>query len=99
MRAVIQAVVLDGLSAKEAAQLLHVPVSSVKTRLLPGQGTLAGRASGGTVMTGWHVDDETLRRYVDRTDSLAEGASVEQHLLACAQCRARVNAGHRGRSP
>ena len=33
MRAVIQAVVLDGLPAKEAAQLLHVPVSSVKTRL------------------------------------------------------------------
>ena len=33
MRAVIQAVVLDGLSAKEAAQLLNVPVSSVKTRL------------------------------------------------------------------
>jgi RNA polymerase sigma factor (sigma-70 family) len=33
MRAVIQAVVLDGLSAKEAAHLLHVPVSSVKTRL------------------------------------------------------------------
>lgn len=33
MRAVIQAVVLDGLTAKEAAQLLHVPVSNVKTRL------------------------------------------------------------------
>ncbi len=33
MRAVIQAVVLDGLSAKEAAQLLHLPVSSLKTRL------------------------------------------------------------------
>src|SRR5262249_48407148 len=33
MRAVIQAVVLDGLSAKEAAHLLHLPVSSVKTRL------------------------------------------------------------------
>jgi RNA polymerase sigma factor (sigma-70 family) len=33
MRAVIQAVVLDGLSAKETAQLLHTPVSSVKTRL------------------------------------------------------------------
>jgi RNA polymerase sigma factor (sigma-70 family) len=33
MRAVIQAVVLDGLSAREAAQLLHMPVSSVKTRL------------------------------------------------------------------
>lgn len=33
MRAVIQAVVLDGLTAREAAQLLHVPVSNVKTRL------------------------------------------------------------------
>ncbi len=33
MRAVIQAVVLDGLTAKEAARLLRVPVSSVKTRL------------------------------------------------------------------
>jgi RNA polymerase sigma factor (sigma-70 family) len=33
MRAVIQAVVLDGLTAKETAQLLHVPVSNVKTRL------------------------------------------------------------------
>jgi len=33
MRAVIQAVVLDGLSAREAAHLLNVPVSSVKTRL------------------------------------------------------------------
>lgn len=33
MRAVIHAVVLDDLSAKEAAQLLRVPVSSVKTRL------------------------------------------------------------------
>ena len=43
-------------------------------------------------MTGWHVDGETLRRYVERTDSVAEGASVEQHLLTCAQCRARVNA-------
>jgi hypothetical protein len=43
-------------------------------------------------MTGWHLDDDILRRYVARADSLAEGASVEQHLLSCAQCRARVNA-------
>ena len=43
-------------------------------------------------MTGWHLDDDTLRRYVERTDSLAEGASAEQHLLSCEQCRARVNA-------
>jgi hypothetical protein len=43
-------------------------------------------------MTGWHLDNDTLRRYVERTDSLVEGASVEQHLLSCEQCRAQVNA-------
>jgi hypothetical protein len=43
-------------------------------------------------MTGWHLDDDALRRYVERADSLAEGASVEQHLLSCERCRARVNA-------
>ena len=42
-------------------------------------------------MTGWHLDDDILRRYVERSDSLAEGASVEQHLLSCEQCRARVS--------
>jgi RNA polymerase sigma-70 factor (ECF subfamily) len=47
MRAVIQAVVLDGLSAKEAAQLLDVPVSSVKTRLYRAKAHLrAGLAEG-----------------------------------------------------
>ena len=43
-------------------------------------------------MTAWHLDDDVLRRYVERTDSLAEGASAEQHLLSCEPCRARVNA-------
>jgi len=43
-------------------------------------------------MTGWHLDDDILRRYVERTDSLAEGASAEQHLLSCEQCRGRVTA-------
>jgi hypothetical protein len=43
-------------------------------------------------MTGWHLDDDALRRYVERTDSLAEGASAEQHLLSCEPCRARVSA-------
>jgi RNA polymerase sigma factor (sigma-70 family) len=33
MRAVVQAVVLDGLTAREAARVLDVPVSNVKTRL------------------------------------------------------------------
>ena len=43
-------------------------------------------------MTGWHLDDDMLRRYVERTDSLAESASAEQHLLSCEPCRARVAA-------
>ena len=41
-------------------------------------------------MTGWHLGDDVLLRYVERADSLAEGASAEQHLLSCEQCRARV---------
>ena len=43
-------------------------------------------------MTGWHLDDDMLRRYAERTDSLAEGASAEQHLMACGPCRTRVGA-------
>jgi hypothetical protein len=43
-------------------------------------------------MTGWHLDDDAVRRYAERTDSLTEGASAEQHLLSCGPCRARVNA-------
>src|ERR1700722_7877621 len=43
-------------------------------------------------MTGWHLDDDIVRRYVEGTDSLTEGASIEQHLLSCGPCRARVNA-------
>ena len=47
MRAVIQAVVLDGLSAKEAAQMLHVPVSTVKTRLHRAKGRLRAALAEG----------------------------------------------------
>ena len=43
-------------------------------------------------MNGWHLDDDALRRYAGRADSLTEGASAEQHLLSCEQCRARVTA-------
>jgi hypothetical protein len=42
--------------------------------------------------TAWHVDDAALARWVDGTDGSVAGASVEQHLLACAECRARVPA-------
>jgi hypothetical protein len=47
-------------------------------------------------MTNWHVDEALLLRWVDRSDALPYSASVEQHLLVCEQCRARVRtaAGH-----
>src|ERR1700750_512727 len=47
MRAVIQAVVLDGLPAKEAAQLLGMPVGSVKTRLSRGKAHLRAALAEG----------------------------------------------------
>ena len=42
-------------------------------------------------MTSWHADETALRRWIDQSDTLPEGASVEQHLLSCASCRARVS--------
>src|SRR6185437_1738183 len=65
---------------------------AAEDQALPSQGAPASRPSGRTVMTAWHLADDALRRYVERTDSLAEGASVEQHLLACEPCRGRVTA-------
>lgn len=38
----------------------------------------------------WHVDDALLTRWVEGLDGALTGASVEQHLLHCADCRARV---------
>jgi len=48
-------------------------------------------------MTSWHVDEMALRRWIGRTDSLADSASVEQHLLWCDQCRERVSAAVTGK--
>src|SRR5437016_5387899 len=42
--------------------------------------------------TSWHVDDTALARWVEGTDGSVNGASVEQHLIGCAECRARVPA-------
>jgi hypothetical protein len=48
-------------------------------------------------MTSWHVDEMAVRRWIGRSDSLADSASVEQHLLRCDQCRERVNAAVTGK--
>ena len=42
-------------------------------------------------MTGWHLDDDLLGRYVGGTVDAASGSSVEQHVLHCDGCRARVS--------
>ncbi len=43
-------------------------------------------------MTTWHLDDDALTRWVEGTDGAIAGASVEQHLLTCADCRPKVAA-------
>lgn len=43
-------------------------------------------------MSSRHIGEDRLRRYVARTDSVDDAASVEEHLMVCAGCRARVGA-------
>jgi len=38
----------------------------------------------------WHADDAELSRYVAGVAGAVNGASIEQHLLRCPVCRARV---------
>ncbi len=40
--------------------------------------------------TGWHADPTTLARYAADDLPFAAAASVEAHLLACADCRAAL---------
>ena len=42
LRAVVQATVLDGLTTREAAQLLHIPAGTVKTRMMRARKELRG---------------------------------------------------------
>jgi hypothetical protein len=43
-------------------------------------------------MTTWHADDDLLARYVRGGAGPLLGASLEQHLLTCPDCRARIAA-------
>jgi RNA polymerase sigma-70 factor (ECF subfamily) len=47
MRAVVQATVLDGLSTRQAARLLGIPVNTVKTRLHRAKAYLRQDLAGG----------------------------------------------------
>lgn len=47
-RAVIQATVLDGLTAREASRLLGVPVGTVKTRAMRAKAQLRANLAGGS---------------------------------------------------
>jgi RNA polymerase sigma-70 factor (ECF subfamily) len=52
LRAVVQATVLDGLSTREAAQLLGIPRNTVKTRLHRAKGQLRGYLAEGRAEEG-----------------------------------------------
>ena len=41
-------------------------------------------------MTTWHASGAALQGWVDGTCGPVVGASVEQHVVHCAQCRAEV---------
>ena len=43
-----------------------------------------------TPLTPWHPDESVLQGYVDGHPTSLSGASVEAHLVACAQCRSAV---------
>lgn len=47
LRSVVQATVLDGLTSREAAELLHVPQNTVKTRLHRAKAQLRADLTGG----------------------------------------------------
>jgi hypothetical protein len=53
-----------------------------------------GEGTGGTALGGrgasWHVPPGALRAWVEGTGGMAAGASVEQHLMRCAECRDAV---------
>lgn len=38
----------------------------------------------------WHLDESALAAYVDGALDALEGASIEQHLLVCTDCRGRI---------
>ncbi len=38
----------------------------------------------------WHADESVLAGYVDGSLDALEGASVEQHLIVCSECRTRI---------
>lgn len=40
--------------------------------------------------TTWHADDALMARYVRSEAASLDGASLEQHLTGCAECRARM---------
>ncbi|HVE62414.1 MAG TPA: hypothetical protein VNB94_01240 [Mycobacteriales bacterium] len=41
----------------------------------------------------WHLDSALVRRYVDAATDAVTAASVEAHLLRCAECRRSIAAG------
>ena len=51
------------------------------------------RAPGGTAVSTWHLTPQTLTAYRDDDVDPVQAASVEAHLLGCADCRADLARG------
>ena len=95
-RSVVQAVVLDGLTTKEAGRLLGVRENTVKTRLHRAKAQLRPRSPSRRRDgddhrdPGWHADPALLSSYLAGTLDAVTGASVEQHVNRCETLPATV---------
>ena len=90
LRVVLQLTVLDGLNTREAAQLLGIPRGTVKSRLQRPRDDEGGAGMSWQSTPTWHLDEATLRAYVDGHPLSVVGASVESHLVDCPDCRVRL---------
>lgn len=82
LRLVVQATVLDGLSTREAAQLLGIPRGTVKTRMRRARSTTTSR-------TGPTRQQRRRSRRTSRRVRSAEGASPGERTRRCSRPRGR----------
>ena len=70
------------------------PARHREVTVATGQGHDA-RGNGMSVPTssGWHLSEDALRHYTTGHTLPVAGASIEAHLIQCADCRARLGAG------